>query len=143
MKKEIVDGYLARLKTIPCRYFSQSAKDSSPEYKFKCQFGNGCHYAHTHPITKQPYIFSKEELLRSRPRQPRRRDRISRLQFMDEMAIMEMLFGDLAVGGEWVDEDDFGDQHLIFERDLSGVGVSDFDLDLDFEDSFGYDWAWE
>jgi hypothetical protein len=40
MKTGIVDGYLGRLKTIPCRYFEQSIKDSSPEYKFKCQFGN-------------------------------------------------------------------------------------------------------
>jgi hypothetical protein len=96
-------------------------------------------------------VFSKEELLRSRPKQPRRRDRISRLHFMDEIAIMEMLFSDLAVGEEWVDEDDldaeddFGDQHLIFERDLSGPESSafDFDLDLEFDDDFGYDWAWE
>ena len=102
-----------------------------------------------HPVTKQPYIFSKEELLRSRPKQPRRRDRISRLHFMDEIAIMEMLFSDLAVGEEWVDEDDldaeddFGDQHLIFESDLVGLGGSDLNLDLDFDDDFGYDWAWD
>jgi hypothetical protein len=65
---------------------------------------------------------------------------------MEEIAIMQMLFNDLAVGEEWVDdddldaEDDFGDQHLIFERDLVGLGGSDLDLD---DDDFGYDWAWE
>jgi hypothetical protein len=103
-------------------------------------------------MTKQPYVFSQDELRRNRPKQPRRRDRISRLQFMDEMAIMEMLFSDLAVGEEWVDEhdldaeDDFGDAGLAFERDyLSGLssGEFDVDLDLDFDDDFGYDWAWE
>jgi E3 ubiquitin-protein ligase makorin len=146
MKQEIVSGYLARLKTIPCRYFEQSIQDSVD--KFKCQFGNSCHYAHIHPVTKQPYVFSKEELLRSRPKQPRR-GRVSRSQFMDEMAIMEMLFSDLAVREEWVDEDDldgeddFGDQRLIFERDLSGLEGSAFDFDLDFDDDFGYDWPWE
>jgi hypothetical protein len=68
---------------------------------------------------------------------------------MDEMAIMEMLFSDLAVREEWVDEDDldgeddFGDQRLIFERDLSGLEGSAFDFDLDFDDDFGYDWPWE
>jgi len=149
MKKEIVNGYLARLKEIPCRYFEQSVKDSDSTagLKFKCQFGNSCHYAHTHPITKEPYIFSKEELLRSRPRLARRRiDRTA--QFLDEMAIMEMLFSDMAVaynsGDEWVDEDEdeedgfgFGDQHMGFEAGFVGLGSSDFD------DDFAYDWAWE
>jgi E3 ubiquitin-protein ligase makorin len=146
MKKEIVDGYLARLNTIPCRYFEQSIKDSDSstgEYKFKCQFGNGCHYAHTHPTSKEPYVFSEEELLQSRRRRPRRRiDRAA--QFLDEMAIMEMLFSDLAVGyqsnDEWVDEededDDFGDHHLVFETEFMGLESGDF------EDEFGYDFAW-
>ncbi|KUJ15113.1 uncharacterized protein LY89DRAFT_736168 [Mollisia scopiformis] len=120
-KKEISDGYLRRLKTIPCRYFEQSAMDTAPDYKFKCQFRNHCHYSHIHPVTKEPYTFPPGEL------QPRRRHRRGRL--LDEMAIMEMLFSDLAVYDEWVDVEE-GDDVVEF------MGLGEVD-------DFGYDYAWE
>jgi hypothetical protein len=59
------------------------------------------------------------------------------------MAIMEMLFSDLATGydsdDEWLDtaeeDDDFGD-HLVFEAEFLGLSSTDFD-------DFGYDYGWE
>jgi E3 ubiquitin-protein ligase makorin len=138
MKKDIVDRYLGRLKTISCKHFEQSIKDSTPpNYKFKCQFGNHCHYLHTHPITKDPYIFSEEEL--ERRRKPRRR-----AQLLDEIAVMEMLFGGLTAGYISVDEDaeeeelDNFEGHPVFEADFFGL-CDDFD---DFDD-FGYDYGWD
>jgi len=151
MKKGIVDGYLGRLKTIPCRYFEQSIKDSSPDYKFKCQFGNNCHYLHTHPTTKEPYTFSEEEL-RPRRRLPKR----ARAQFLQEMAILEMLFSDSAAeqGSDvgWLDEDnddedddedDFGDE-LLFEREFLMLSDLDFDgLGMHYDYDYGWDLAGE
>jgi E3 ubiquitin-protein ligase makorin len=63
-KQDIINNYLARLKTIPCRYFENSVKDQNEPSAFKpvCRFGNDCHYAHSHPITRQPYVFSSAEL---------------------------------------------------------------------------------
>jgi E3 ubiquitin-protein ligase makorin len=135
MKMEIVDRYLTRLKTIPCKHFQRSIQESSPpEFKLKCPFGNHCHYSHSHPVTKDPYIFSEGEL--QRRRKPRRRS-----QILDEMAIMEMLFSDLAVGymsteedEDEVDLDDFED-HFGFEAEFFGLS-SDFD-------DFGYDYGWD
>ncbi|CZR57860.1 uncharacterized protein PAC_07749 [Phialocephala subalpina] len=136
MKKEIVDGYLGRMKNIPCRYFEQSAKDSAPDYKFKCQFGNNCHYSHTHPDTKEPYVFSQQEL---KPERTSRR--ADRARLLADMAMMEMLFSDdFSYGGEdWLDEvqddDDFGDQ-LVFEAEFTGLSYNDIE-------DFGYDYGWE
>jgi hypothetical protein len=135
MKKEIVERYLGRLRTIPCKHFEKSINDSAPpDYKFKCQFGNHCHYSHAHPITKEPYIFSEEEL--QRRRKPR-----MRAQMLDEMAIIEMLFNNLTAddlstdddgdGDEFDEVDDFED-HIVFEAEL--FGLSD-----DFDD-FRYDY---
>jgi E3 ubiquitin-protein ligase makorin len=132
---EIVDRYLTRLKTIPCKHFQRSIQESSPpEFKPKCPFGNHCHYSHSHPVTKDPYIFSEGEL--QRRRKPRRRS-----QMLDEMAIMEILFSDLAVGymsteedEDEVDLDDFED-HFGFEAEFFGLS-SDFD-------DFGYDYGWD
>jgi E3 ubiquitin-protein ligase makorin len=73
-KEEIVDNYLARLKKIPCRYFEESIKSQreradqvkwpslTPSLQPNCRFGNDCHYAHIHPITLEPYVFSATEL---------------------------------------------------------------------------------
>lgn len=139
MKNEIVNGYLGRLKTIPCQYFEKSIKDTSPNYKPKCQFGNHCHYLHIHPDTGEPYKFSEEEL-RTRRRPGRRR-----AQLLDEMMIMEMLFNDIVAyqnEDEWVDEDDDenGDddfeEHLVFESEFLGLGEDDFD-------DFGWDYGWD
>jgi E3 ubiquitin-protein ligase makorin len=128
MKKEIVDRYPGCLKTIPCKHFEQSIKDSTPpDYKFKCQFGNHCHYSHTHLITKDPYIFSEEEL--QRRRKPQRR-----AQLLEEVAIMEMLFNDLTVGYLIEDENEDED-HLDFEAEFFGL-YDDFD-------DFGYDYGWD
>lgn len=136
MKKEIVERYLGRLRTIPCKHFEKSINDSAPpDYKFKCQFGNHCHYSHAHPITKEPYIFSEEEL--QRRRKPR-----MRAQMLDEMAIIEMLFNNLTAdylstdddgdGDEFDEVDDFEDR-IVFEAEF--FGLSD-----DFDD-FGYDYG--
>ncbi|OJD22940.1 hypothetical protein ACJ73_05707 [Blastomyces percursus] len=78
-KAKIIDKYLARLKVIPCRYFEESIQrwrdlpiienpDTEvggvlhPEFSGECLFGNECHFAHIHPITKVPYIFTKKEI---------------------------------------------------------------------------------
>ncbi|EQL34362.1 hypothetical protein BDFG_03720 [Blastomyces dermatitidis ATCC 26199] len=78
-KAKIIDRYLARLKVIPCRYFAESIQrwrdlpiienpDTEvggllhPEFSGECLFGNECHFAHIHPITKVPYIFTKKEI---------------------------------------------------------------------------------
>ncbi|OJD18966.1 hypothetical protein AJ78_01078 [Emergomyces pasteurianus Ep9510] len=78
-KAEIIDRYLARLKAIPCRYFEESIQrwrelpiienpDSvaggllHPAFSGECLFGNECHFAHNHPITKAPYIFTRNEI---------------------------------------------------------------------------------
>lgn len=131
-----MEGYLERMKNIPCRYFEQSAKDSAPDYKFKCQFGNNCHYLHIHPDTKEPYIFSQEEM---KPKGGQGR-RAGRAQLLADIA-MEMLFSDEFThgGDDWLDEDgdedDFGDE-LVFEADFMGLSNNDFE-------DFGYDYSWE
>lgn len=139
LKKEIVDVYLGRLKTIPCRYFEESIERTEPDYKFKCKFGNNCHYSHIHPVTKEQYVFSEEEL-RPPPR-PRRRNRA---QILEDVAIMEMLWNDFTDGylsvDAWFDEDedegdDFGD-HLAFEQEFLDISSNDFD-------DFGYDYGWD
>ncbi|KAH8668280.1 hypothetical protein BGZ60DRAFT_515670 [Tricladium varicosporioides] len=61
-KQEIVIGYLAKLKTVKCMYFEDSIKKSAPRFKPECKFGNACHYSHQHPDTKEPYVFTKEQL---------------------------------------------------------------------------------
>ncbi|EEH20172.2 hypothetical protein PABG_02431 [Paracoccidioides brasiliensis Pb03] len=78
-KAKIIDKYLARLKGIPCRYFELSiqrwrelpaienldpnASDNrQAKFSGECLFGNECHFAHIHPITKAPYVFSKKEI---------------------------------------------------------------------------------
>ncbi|PGG95259.1 hypothetical protein AJ79_10159 [Helicocarpus griseus UAMH5409] len=76
-KAKIIDKYLARLKAIPCRYFEESiqrwqalplVEDPStgcllpPKFSGECLFGNECHFAHIHPLTKEPYIFTKKEI---------------------------------------------------------------------------------
>ncbi|KLJ09358.1 hypothetical protein EMPG_15221 [Blastomyces silverae] len=78
-KAKIIDRYLARLKEIPCRYFEESIQRwrdlpiienpdlevgglLHPSFSGECLFGNECHFAHIHPITKVPYIFTKKEI---------------------------------------------------------------------------------
>ncbi|OAX81528.1 hypothetical protein ACJ72_04136 [Emergomyces africanus] len=78
-KAKIIDGYLARLKVIPCRYFEESIQrwqelpiienpDPAvggivyPAFSGECLFGNECHFAHNHPLTKAPYIFTSKEI---------------------------------------------------------------------------------
>lgn len=55
-------GYLTKLKSVKCKYFEDSIKKSAPRFKPECKFGNACHYRHEHPDTKEPYVFTKEQL---------------------------------------------------------------------------------
>ncbi|KAH0611909.1 uncharacterized protein H6S33_009961 [Morchella sextelata] len=52
-KEIIVQRYLDKLTTIPCRYFHDSLKTRPRPF---CPFGNDCHYSH------DAYIFSEREL---------------------------------------------------------------------------------
>ena len=71
-KEEIINAYLDRLKNIPCKYFEEGVKRwrdaqrrsllDTPEFRPVCYFGNTCHYAHKHPVSNEPYVFSPEEL---------------------------------------------------------------------------------
>jgi E3 ubiquitin-protein ligase makorin len=62
-KQEMINDYLNCLKRIPCRYFEESVKQGdSSTFNPICRFGNDCHYAHLHPLTGQPHIFSSTEL---------------------------------------------------------------------------------
>ncbi|KAF4624335.1 hypothetical protein G7Y89_g13833 [Cudoniella acicularis] len=109
-KKEIVDGYLSKLKTIRCRYFEESIEKSAPEFKPKCQFGNTCHYLHIHPITKEQYTFSQEELNQFRRRRPKQRSTRSRTSTIEQMLIMDMLFNEMAL--EYESADDWDDDRV-------------------------------
>ncbi|KKZ62826.1 hypothetical protein EMCG_02821 [[Emmonsia] crescens] len=79
VKAKIIDRYLARLKVIPCRYFEESIQRwrelpiienpdpvvgglLHPAFSGECLFGNECHFAHIHPVTKAPYIFTRKEI---------------------------------------------------------------------------------
>lgn len=81
VKEQIIQGYLAKLKKIPCRYFEDEVKrwrekvaraearnggsassTRPPKFVPKCSFANKCHYAHLDPITKEPYVFSASEI---------------------------------------------------------------------------------
>ncbi|PGG96202.1 hypothetical protein GX51_07943 [Blastomyces parvus] len=78
-KAKIIDRYLTRLKVIPCRYFEESIQRwrelpiienpdpevgglLHPSFSGECLFGNECHFAHIHPITKEPYTFTRQEI---------------------------------------------------------------------------------
>ena len=116
VKNQIVDGYLSRLKTIPCRYFQQSVEDSKRNFRPKCRFGNSCHYAHTHPVTKEPYIFSDEE-----KRRTCRKPRQDRAWYFEEMMLMERMFNDLGFGYDIEDESDCEDEEdhdILWEHAL-------------------------
>ncbi|KAI5837869.1 hypothetical protein DFP73DRAFT_531574 [Morchella snyderi] len=52
-KEIIVQRYLEKLTTIPCRYFHDSLKTRPRPF---CPFGNDCHYSH------DAYTFSEREL---------------------------------------------------------------------------------
>jgi E3 ubiquitin-protein ligase makorin len=138
MKKEIVDRYLSRLKNIPCRYFEKSiedSRDSMPTFRPKCKFGNSCHYAHKHPITKEPYTFSEEEMNRGRRRPRQRRHQIS-----EEIAMMEAIFN--SMGGGYGSDDDWGcedEDFAFFESSSIGFG---YGHDLDF-DEFDHNYGWD
>lgn len=113
-----------------------------PNLRPKCKFGNGCHYAHKDPITKEPYIFSDEEMHRARrrPRQPRP----LYTPGVDEIAMMESIFNAFG-GGYDSDVDDWGcedEEDLAFFESGSigfsfsgGRGIDDFD---DFDQDFDY-----
>jgi E3 ubiquitin-protein ligase makorin len=128
-KTGVVERYLSRLKTIPCRYFEQSIKDSAaPEYKFKCQFGNSCHYSHKNPTTEEPYTFSQEEL----DRMKRKTRRPGRARMLEDMAIMEMLFADLSTGyngneepGSEIQDDDMFAE-ILYEPEFPEISFDEF-----------------
>jgi E3 ubiquitin-protein ligase makorin len=139
-KKAIVDRYLSRLKSIPCRYFERSVECSMPNFRPKCKFGNGCHYAHTHPITKEPYIFSDVQINRSRRRRSLPRPHTPDAE---EIAMMESLFNALGNGYD-SDVDDWGcdDDEDLFDFETgfglsfsAGHGADDID---DFDQDFAY-----
>jgi E3 ubiquitin-protein ligase makorin len=92
-KKEITAGYLEKLKIVPCRYFEESAKETAPDYKFQCPFTNHCHYSHIHPLTKEPYTFTHNEIKNRRERGRRRGQSL-------ELVLMEQMFEDMAGGSE-------------------------------------------
>lgn len=96
-KQEIINHYLARLKTIPCRYFEDSVKQQHKSAAFKpiCKFGNDCHYAHTHPIARQPYIFSSAELDAIKGKQILNRRR-ARHRLAEQVLTAEMMLWGLA-----------------------------------------------
>jgi E3 ubiquitin-protein ligase makorin len=98
-KKEIVERYLARLKTLPCRYFEESIKNSAPGFMPKCKFGNRCHYLHSHPVTKQPYVFSAKELERPRKFNGNRRG------VLDQIAMIGIILDELSLDFEYDSED--------------------------------------
>ncbi|KAI5291404.1 hypothetical protein KEM54_004939 [Ascosphaera aggregata] len=72
---------------------SRSAFEGAKRIPFKprCKFGNDCHYAHTHPMTGEPHIFTQSELehMQSRFRQ-RRSYFISDRLLNDSLAIWDM-----------------------------------------------------
>lgn len=72
MKEKIIATYLEKLKKIPCRYFEEgirrwrtrtASSSSAVPFRPMCFFGNRCHYAHTQPISGEPYVFSDQELV--------------------------------------------------------------------------------
>ncbi|EER26665.1 hypothetical protein D8B26_002937 [Coccidioides posadasii str. Silveira] len=99
VKEEIIQGYLSRLKKIPCRYFNEevrrwreaitrfetghTASQPLPELSFQpqCYFANECHYAHTDPLTNEPYIFSQLEIRRMKRKRAEERNRQLRARF--------------------------------------------------------------
>ncbi|WEW54907.1 zinc finger, C3HC4 type (RING finger) domain containing protein [Emydomyces testavorans] len=80
VKEEIIQGYLSKLKKIPCRYFEEEVKRwreavaafdagevesclvSPLRFRPRCFFANQCHYAHIDPATNKPYTFSPQEI---------------------------------------------------------------------------------
>ncbi|KAG0123597.1 hypothetical protein HOY82DRAFT_636867 [Tuber indicum] len=85
-KDAIIAAYLAKLKTIPCRHFTNSLLPSAPPRPRRdlpdCPFGNDCHYKHT--FRGSPYVFSDSELSAQRRRRthnPRRLGWMERLLF--------------------------------------------------------------
>jgi E3 ubiquitin-protein ligase makorin len=109
-----------------------------PDFKPKCQFGNSCHYSHTHPVTSEPYIFSQEELHHCR----RSKNQQYRARILEQMRMMEMLFSDLGVGyesdEEWGSEMVPDDNELIVDAlyESGFLGISDGDFD-----AYGYDYG--
>lgn len=114
-KKTITEGYLGRLKTIPCRYFEESARETAPEYKFKCPFTNHCHYLHIHPVTNEPYTFTQSEISNRRERGRRR------LRIAEQLAMVQLIL-EGTPGGEDIEV-------------MEVLGFAD--------DDFFYDYAWE
>ncbi|RPB04004.1 hypothetical protein L873DRAFT_1825910 [Choiromyces venosus 120613-1] len=85
-KDAIIAAYLAKLKTIPCRHFTNSLGPNAPPRPRRdlpdCPFGNDCHYKHT--FRGYPYVFSDSELnaqRRRRTHNPRRMGWMERLIF--------------------------------------------------------------
>ena len=114
-KQEIINDYLARLKTIPCRYFEDSVRQQHESSAFKpvCRFGNDCHYAHTHPITRQPYIFSSAELDAIKDKsilsQRRARHRLTEQILTAEMMLWRLAALELGMTSD-EDEDGWGSE---------------------------------
>ena len=70
-KEDIISGYLARLKKIPCRYFEKSIADwhkatVAGEHNRPllpvCFFTNKCHYAHKNPRTGAPFVYTEYQI---------------------------------------------------------------------------------
>jgi hypothetical protein len=66
----------------------------SSAFKPICRFGNDCHYAHIHPITCQPYIFSSNELDAIKEKQILGRRR-ARRRLTERILTVEMMIWDL------------------------------------------------
>ena len=111
--------------------------DSEQSLRPKCKFGNGCHYSHQHPATKEQYIFSEAELNRGRSRPRRRRPRYSD----EEIAMMDAIINALGGGGFDSDEDlGCDDEDLSFFE--SGSIDFSFGHGLEF-DEFEHNYGWD
>ncbi|KAK2759021.1 hypothetical protein FQN54_003120 [Arachnomyces sp. PD_36] len=155
IKEDIVNSYLSRLKTIPCRYFEHSVQRKRIGFrnaKLNCGFGNNCHYAHIDPDTQEPYIFSTAELNTMKARRAHKRSRARDMMVQREMAMIvsglgaqsfedsselgqDDLYPGLGVGDELAFEafsEFFGPSPFMYEM-MGGGGESVIGADDDWE----------
>ncbi|KAI5289012.1 hypothetical protein KEM52_000944 [Ascosphaera acerosa] len=91
-KQELVNKYLQQRKAIPCRNFQKSVSGWQREqarrargteqskrpsktvpFRGRCQYGNDCLFAHIHPQTGEPYIFTEKDIEKSNQRDAAKR----------------------------------------------------------------------
>ncbi|KAM5448005.1 putative RING-type E3 ubiquitin transferase [Microsporum audouinii] len=97
LKDSIIAEYTRSMKRIPCRYFEAAVKNwetkakratergkEEPPFRPVCFFENKCHYAHTHPRTKRPYIFEKQHIAEMHRKRLKRKGASRRWGGMDD-----------------------------------------------------------